>query len=80
MMHAANRVTELHISWVDVLTAKTSTNVELPKFCTAEWLRAFHFVISSYFLVSFEQTKETVALNVALNCVSLQPKYLQSNL
>jgi hypothetical protein len=77
-MHAANR--ELHISWVDVLTAKTSTYVELPKFCTAEWLRAFNFVKSFYFLVSFEQTKETVALNVALNCVSLQPKYLQSNL
>jgi hypothetical protein len=61
-----------------VLTALTSTYVELPTFCTSEWLRAFSFVISFYFLVSFEQIKETVALNVALNSVSLQPKYLQA--
>jgi len=78
MMHAADRMTELHIIWVDVLTAKTSTYVELPTFCTAEWLRAFNFVISFYFLVSFEEIKETVALNVALNCVSLQTEYLQA--
>jgi hypothetical protein len=61
-----------------VWTAKTSTNVELPTFCTAEWLRAFNVVISFYFLLSFEQIKETVTLNVALNCVLLQPKYLQA--
>jgi len=78
MMHAANTVTELHIAWVDVLTAETSTYVELRTFCTLEWLRAFNFVISFYFLVSFEQIKESVALNVALNCVSLQAKYLQA--
>jgi hypothetical protein len=78
MMHAADKLTELHIIWVDGLTAKTSPYVELPTFCTAEWLRAFNFVISFYFLVSFEQIKETVSLNVALNCVSLQPKYLQA--
>jgi hypothetical protein len=75
MGHAANRVRELHIAWVDVLTANTSTYVELPTFCTAKWLRAFNFVISFYFLVSFEQIKETVALNVALISESLQPKY-----
>ena len=70
----------MHTIWVDVLTPKTSTYVELPTFCTSEWLRAFSFVISFYFLVSFEEIKETVALNVALNCVSLQTEYLQSNL
>jgi hypothetical protein len=75
MMHGANRVTELRITWVNVLTAETSTYVELPTFCTAEWLRAFNILVSFYFLVSFEQIKETVALNGALNCVSLQPKY-----
>jgi hypothetical protein len=36
MMHAAIKVTELHITWVNVLTAKTSKYVELPTFCTAE--------------------------------------------
>jgi hypothetical protein len=61
-----------------VLTAETSTCVELPTVCTSEWLIAFNFVISFYFLVSFEEIKETVALNVALNCVSLQPKCLQA--
>jgi len=63
-----------------VLTAKTSTYVELPTFCTSEWLGAFNFVISFYFLVSFEEIKETVVLNVALNSVPLKPKYLQSRL
>jgi hypothetical protein len=75
MIHGANRVTELRVIWVDVLTAKTSTYVELPTFFTAEWPRAFNFAISFYFLVSFEQIKESVALNGALNCESLQPKY-----
>jgi hypothetical protein len=78
MMLAANTVTELHIAWVDVLTAETSTHVELRIFCTAKWLRAFNFVISFYFLVSFEKIQQTLALIVALNCVSLQAKYLQA--
>jgi hypothetical protein len=69
MMHAANTVTELHIAWVDVFTAETSTYVELQTFYTAEWLRAFNFVIYFYFLVSFEEIQQTVALIVALNCV-----------
>ena len=73
MMHAANTVADLHVTWVDVLTAKTSTYVELPTFCTSEWLRNFNFVVSFYLLVSYEKVKETVALNVALNPVSLQP-------
>jgi hypothetical protein len=66
MMHAPNRVTELHVTWVDVLTAKTSAYVELPTFCTSEWLRAFNSVISFYFLVSFDKIKQTVALNLSL--------------
>jgi len=78
MMHATNTVTEFHIAWVYVFTAKTSTYGELRTFCTAEWLRAFNCVISLYFLVSFEQIIETIAPNAALNCVSLQPKYLQA--
>jgi hypothetical protein len=78
MMHAANTVTELHITWVDVLTAKMSTRVQLLTVCSSEWLIASNFVISFYFLVSFDQTKDTAALNVALNCVSLQPKCLQA--
>jgi hypothetical protein len=56
-------VAELHITWGEVLTAKTSTYVELATFCTSEWLRTFDFVVSFYFLVSFEEIKETVALN-----------------
>jgi len=38
---------------VAVLSADSSTYVELPTFCTSEWLRSFNFVISFYFLVSF---------------------------
>jgi len=79
-MHAANTGTELHITCVDVLTAKAAANVELPTFCISEWLRAFNFVMPFYFLVLFEQRKETVPLNAALNSVSLQPKYLQIRL
>jgi hypothetical protein len=78
-MHAANKVTELHFTRVDVLNAKTSTHVELPTFCTSEWLRAFDFM-TFYFLGSFEEIKEIVPLNVALNSVSLKSKYLQSRL
>jgi len=29
---------ELHITWVAVLSADTSTYLELPTFCTSEWL------------------------------------------
>ncbi len=78
MMQAANKVTDFHIMWVDVLTAKTCTYVELPTFCTSQWLIAFNFVISFYFVVSFEEIRETVALNAALHFVSLKLKYLES--
>ena len=80
MMQAANKVTELHITWVDVLTVKTCTYVELPTFCTSQWLIAFNFVIYFYYVVSFEEIRETVALNAALHFVSLKPKYLESRL
>jgi hypothetical protein len=79
-MHAANKVTELHVTWVDMLTAKTYTYVELPTFCTSEWLRGVNLVIYFHFLVSLEEIKETETLNVALNSVSLKPKYIQSRL
>jgi hypothetical protein len=61
--------------WVDVLTAKMLTYVELPTFCASELLRVFNFVVSFYFIVSFEEIEETAALNAAFNCVPLQPKY-----
>jgi hypothetical protein len=38
----------------------------------SEWLRAFSFVASSYFLVSFEEVKETVAKKW---CKAPQHKY-----
>jgi hypothetical protein len=38
---------------VAVLSADPSTYVEIPTFCTSEWLRSFNFVISFYLLVSF---------------------------
>jgi hypothetical protein len=78
MVHAADTMTELRIIWVDVLTAETSTCAELPTFCVSEWLRAFNFVISFYFLVSFEEIKDTLALNVVLNSVPLKSRYLQA--
>ena len=36
--------------------------------------------MSFYFLVSLEEIKEIIALNAALNSVSLKSKYLQSRL
>jgi hypothetical protein len=42
-----------------VLTANPSTYVELPTFCISEWLRSYNYVVSFYFLVSFEELKET---------------------
>ena len=46
---------ELHISWVVVLTVNRSICVELITFCISEWLAAFSFVISIYFLVPFDR-------------------------
>ena len=43
-------------------------------------LIAFNFVISFYFFVSFEEIRETAALNAALHFVSLKLKYLESRL
>lgn len=68
MMHAANTVTELHIAWVDVLTAETSTYVVLPTFCTAEWLRVSRIwgeVITS--LACFKTGLPTVFIQKPLN-------------
>jgi hypothetical protein len=50
----------LHITWVVVFTANPSTFVELPPFYMSEWLRAFNFAVSCYFLVLFKEVKETV--------------------
>jgi hypothetical protein len=76
MMHAASTLTVTY-NLGRVLTAKTSTRLQLLTVCSSEWLIASNFM-SFYFLVSFDQTKDTAALNVALNCVSLQPKYLEA--
>ena len=46
---------QLHISWVVVLTVNPSIYVELITFCISEWLAAFSFVISFYFVVSFDR-------------------------
>jgi len=50
---------EWHVTWVVVLTANPLTYVALPTFCISEWLRSYNYVISCYFLVSFEELKET---------------------
>jgi hypothetical protein len=46
-----------------VLTVILSIYVELITFCISEWLAAFSFVMSFYFLVSFDQAVETVTQN-----------------
>jgi hypothetical protein len=46
---------QLHISWVVVLTVNASIYVECITFCVLEWLATFSFVISFYFLVSFDR-------------------------
>jgi len=53
--HIFSFLWELHISWVDVMTVNPSIYVELITFCISEWLVAFSFVISFYFLVSFDR-------------------------
>jgi len=45
---------QLHISWIVVLTVNPSECVELITFCISEWLAAFSFVITFYFVVSFD--------------------------
>ena len=51
---------ELYISWVVVFTVNPSIYVELVTFCISDWLAAFSFVISFYFVVSFDEVVETV--------------------
>jgi len=55
-MHAANS---------DRVTYNLGRCADCRTFCTLELLRAFNFVISFYLLVSFEEIKETVAINGA---------------
>jgi len=43
-----------------VFTVNPSINVELVTFCISGWLAAFSFVISFYFVVSFDEAVETV--------------------
>jgi hypothetical protein len=42
-----------------VFTVNPSIYVELVTFCISEWLAAFSFVISIYFVVSFDEAVET---------------------
>ena len=51
---------ELHISWVVVLTVNPPIYVELITLCISEWLAAFSFVLSFYFVVSFDEAVDTV--------------------
>ena len=45
---------------VVLLTVNPSTYVKHPAFRISEWLVTFSFVISLYFIVSFEEVEETV--------------------
>ena len=51
---------ELHISWVVVLTVNPSIYVALIALYISEWLAAFSFVLSFYFVVSFDDAVDTV--------------------
>jgi hypothetical protein len=48
------------MSWVLLLTVNPYVYVEQITFCVLEWLAAFSFVMSFYFVVSFVETVETV--------------------
>ena len=63
---------ELHISWVVVLTVNPSVYVELVTFCISEWLAVFSFVISIYFVISFDEAVETVTQM----CCKVQQHYI----
>ena len=51
---------ELHITWVVVLTVNPCIYVELITLCISECLAAFSFVLSYYFVVSFDKAVDTV--------------------
>jgi hypothetical protein len=51
---------ELHITSVVLLTVNPSIYVELTTLYISEWLAAFNFVLSSYFVVSFDKAVETL--------------------
>jgi len=51
---------ELHISWVVVLTVNPSVYVKLITLYISEWLAASSFVLSFYFVVSFDKAVDTV--------------------
>jgi len=51
---------ELHISWEVVLTVNPPVYIELITLYILEWLAAFSFVLSFYFVVSFHKAIDTV--------------------
>ena len=51
---------ELHLPWVVLLTLNLSVYVELITLYFSEWLAACSFVLSFYFVVSFDKTVDTV--------------------
>ena len=51
---------ELHISCVVLLTINPSIYLELVTLCISEWLAAFSFVLSFYFVVLFDKAVDTV--------------------
>jgi len=71
------------LPWIVVLAVNPSVYVDLITFCISEWLAAFSFVISFYFVVSFDEAVEGVlqsavptsmfVQNIMCTCNSLFP-------
>ena len=51
---------DILVSWVVVLTVNPPIYVELITLCISEWLAGFSFVLSFYFVVSFDDAVDTV--------------------
>jgi hypothetical protein len=72
---------KLHISWIVLLTVHPPTS--LPKFGISEWLAAFSFVISFYFLLSLghgsrNRNTEEVQIAWTLNSMLVKNKVLSA--
>jgi len=63
-MCAASIVTVLHLA--SCFDSKLFYMCRTSTFCM---IRAFNFVVSPYFLVSYEEVKQTVAINTAFSTV-----------
>ena len=70
---------ELHISWVVVLTVNPSVYVELITLYSSEWLAAFSFVVSFYFVVSFDKAVDNSNSSVVQSAATLHHAALVQN-